>query len=212
MKENEADHVIGLKDKKLSKLEVSYMRRNDANCVTSTGGLAGVTAKHQPLSIIVEGLWKRGEVPEDWRKASVTLVFKKGKEEDPGNYRPVSFTSIPGKLMEELLKVINKHVEEKKVIGNGEHGFTKGKSCLGNLIAFCDGMTSLMEEGRAVDVVYLDFSKAFDTVSHKIPVSKLRKCGLDEWTMRWIENWLNGRAQGILGGVANKPGCCAAIQ
>ncbi|GAB0203755.1 mitochondrial enolase superfamily member 1 [Grus japonensis] len=118
------------------------------------------------LAIIFERSWRTGEVPEDWRKANVTLVFKKGKEEDPGNYRPVSLTSIPGKVMEQLiLRVINKHVEEKKVIGGGQHGFTKGKSYLTNLIAFYDGMTGWVDEGRAVDVVYLDFSKAFDTVS-----------------------------------------------
>jgi len=55
-----------------------------------------------------------------------------------------------------------------------------------------------VDEGRAVDVVYLDFSKTFDTVSHSILLGKLRKCGLDEWTVRWIENWLNGRAQGAV--------------
>ncbi|GAB0189207.1 mitochondrial enolase superfamily member 1 [Grus japonensis] len=102
------------------------------------------------LSIIFERSWRTGEVPEDWRKANVTPVFKKGKKEDPGNYRPVSLTSIPGKMMEQLiLGVINKHVEEKKVIGSGQHGFTKGKSCLTNLIAFYDSMTSWVDERRA---------------------------------------------------------------
>ncbi|GAB0209906.1 mitochondrial enolase superfamily member 1 [Grus japonensis] len=119
--------------------------------------------------------------------------------EDPGNYRPVSLTSIPGKVMEQLiLGVIYNYVEEKVVIRNGQHGFTKGKSCLTNLIAFYDGMTSWVDEGRAVDVVYLDFSKAFDIVSHNILIGKLRKHGLDEWTVRWVENWLNDRAQRIV--------------
>jgi len=95
-----------------------------------------------PLSIIFERSWRTGEVPEDWRKASVTPVFKKGKKEDPGNYRPVSLTSIPGKVMEQLiLEVIMKQVEEKKVIRSSQHGFTKGKACLANLIAFYDDMT-----------------------------------------------------------------------
>ena len=56
-----------------------------------------------------------------------------------------------------------------------------------NQIVFYDGMTGWVNKGRAVDVVYLDFSKAFNTVSHSILTGKLRKCGLDEWTVRWIE-------------------------
>jgi len=89
-------------------------------------------------------------------------------------------------------------VEEKKDIRSSQHGFIKGKSCLTNLIAFYDNVTGWVDEGRAVDVVYLDFSKAFNTVSHNILLGKLRKCGLDEWSVRWIENWLNGKTQRVV--------------
>jgi len=89
-------------------------------------------------------------------------------------------------------------VEEKKVIRSSQHGFTKAKSCLTNPIAFYDDMTGWVDEGRAVDVVYLDCSKTFDTVSYNILLGKLRKCGLDEWSVRWIENWLNGRTQRVV--------------
>ncbi|GAB0202805.1 mitochondrial enolase superfamily member 1 [Grus japonensis] len=157
--------------------------------------LADVIAK--PLSIIFERSWRTGGVLENWTKVSVTPVFRNCKKEDPGNYRPVSLTSIPGKVMEQLiLGVINKHVEEKEVIGSSQHGFTKGKSCLTNLIALYGGMTGLVDEERAVDFVYLN--KAFDTVSHNILKGKLRKCGLDEWTVRWVENWLKVRAQRVV--------------
>ncbi|PKU39220.1 rna-directed dna polymerase from mobile element hypothetical protein [Limosa lapponica baueri] len=90
-----------------------------------------------PLNIIFERSWRKGEVPKDWRKANVTPVFKKGKKKDPGNYRPVSHISIPGKMMEPLvLGVISKHMEEKKAIRSSQYIFTKGKLCLTNLIAF----------------------------------------------------------------------------
>jgi len=59
-------------------------------------------------------------------------------------------------------------------------------------------MTGWVDEGRAVNVVYLEFSKAFDTVSHDILLGKLRKCGLDEWSVKWIENCLNGRTQRVV--------------
>ena len=91
-----------------------------------------------------------------------------------------------------------KHVEEKKVIRSHQHGFTKRKTCLTNLMTFDDGMTGWVDERRAVDVFYLDLSKAFDTVSHNILIGKLRQCGLGERTLRLIENWLNGRALRVL--------------
>jgi len=122
------------------------------------------------------------QVPEDWRIANVNPVFKKDKKEDPENYRPVSLASVPGKAMEQLvLDAISKQSEEKKVIRSGQHEFNKGNSCMTNLKAFYDVMTDWVDAGRAVDAVYLDFSKAFDTASHSILVMKLRKCGMCGW-------------------------------
>ena len=79
-----------------------------------------------------------------------------------------------------------------------QHGFTKGRSCLTNLISFYDLVTRLVDEGKAVDVVYLDFSKAFDTVSHSILLQKLAVRGLDRYTLGWVRNWLEGRAQRVV--------------
>lgn len=104
-----------------------------------------------------------------WREAKVTpvlLIFKTCKEENPGNYRPVSVTLNTGKVMEQiLLEVICKCIKDKKVIRSNRHGFTKGKSHLAKLIAFYEEMTSSVDRGRASDIVYCNFSKAFDTVS-----------------------------------------------
>ena len=67
-----------------------------------------------------------------------------------------------------------------------------------NPIPFYNEMTGSVDEGKAVDVIYLDFSEAFDIVSHNILVKKLLKYGLDKQTVRWIENWLNGCAQSVI--------------
>lgn len=92
----------------------------------------------RPLTIIFERLWRSGEVPEDWKKANVTPVFKKGEREDTGNY---SLTSISGKMMEQLiLEATSKHMEDKKVISS-QHGFNKRPSCLTSQIAFYDETT-----------------------------------------------------------------------
>ncbi|GAB0188215.1 mitochondrial enolase superfamily member 1 [Grus japonensis] len=97
-----------------------------------------------------------------------------------------------------ILNAITWHIQDNPVIRPSQHGFMKGRSCLTNLISFYDKVTRLVDEGKAVDVVYLGFSNAFDTVSHSILLEKLAAHGLDGCTLHWVKIWLDGRAQRVV--------------
>ncbi|GAB0202498.1 mitochondrial enolase superfamily member 1 [Grus japonensis] len=159
--------------------------------------VVGVLTK--PLSIICQQSWLTGEVPVDRRLANVTPIYETGQKEDPGNYRLVSLTLVPGKVMEQIiLSAITWHVQDNQVIRPSQHGFMKGRSCLTNLISFYDKVTCSMDEGKAVDVVCLDLSKAFDTISHSVLLEKLAAHDLDRCTLRWVKTWPDGRAEGVV--------------
>jgi Reverse transcriptase (RNA-dependent DNA polymerase) len=113
-------------------------------------------------------------VPSDWKKAIVTPIFKKGKRTEPGNYRPVSLTSVPCKVLEAIIKDnVMSHLLANSLLKDSQHGFMPNRSCSTNLIEFMDKVTSNIDKERPVDIFYLDFSKAFDSVPHERLMIKL---------------------------------------
>jgi len=119
--------------------------------------------------------------------------------EESGNYRPVSLTSVHAKTVENIiLDAIERHLKDNAIIRHCQHEFIKEKTCLTNLISFYDEVTSLVNQGKAVDVFLLDFSEAFDTVFHSILLDKLSNCEMSRCTVRWMKNWLSGRAERVV--------------
>jgi len=151
-----------------------------------------------PLVDLFRKSMEEGTIPEDWKCANVTAIYKKGKKLEPGNYRPVSLTSNIGKVFERIIKEdIVKFMERNKIIRNSQHGFRNKRSCLTNLLEFVEHIAEKLDGGEPVDVIYLDFQKAFDKVPHERLLVKLKAIGIDGNLLRWIRQWLTGRRQRV---------------
>ncbi|KAL5252966.1 hypothetical protein ACHWQZ_G015662 [Mnemiopsis leidyi] len=137
-----------------------------------------------------------GTLPEVWKSASVVALFKKGTKSDPLNYRPVSLTCILCKVYE---KLVREHLLDflEGRISKHQHGFVKGKSCLSNLLETFDNILDFFDEGVPVDLLYFDFSKAFDTVPHFRLLSKLEGFGIKEKVLEIIKDFLTERTMRV---------------
>ena len=152
-----------------------------------------------PLKIIFEKSLKEQKCPADWKMAHVVPIYKKGPKGKPSNYRPVSLTSIPCKILEQIIKdELSEHLARNRLINDSQHGFTKGKSCATNLIQFFDKVSESMDEGVPIDIFHLDFSKAFDKVPHERLLEKVRAKGVGVELLGWLRDWLTGRKQKVL--------------
>ena len=152
----------------------------------------------EPLTILFRKSMDDGQIPDEWRDAVVTPIFKKGKKTDPANYRPVSLTNVTGKIMERIVKeTIMNHMEGHRLIAEEQHGFRSGRSVMTNIIEFNNVTTKWLDDGKSYDVLYLDFAKAFDVVCHRRLMMKLETVGIKGKLLKWIGDWLRGRRQRV---------------
>ena len=140
-----------------------------------------------------------GEAPTDWRNAHIVPVFKKGEKHLPSNYRPVSLTSIVCKVLEHIVhSSVMDHFDRHKILTDNQHGFRAKRSCEAQLITTIQKIASSMSSKGQVDVILLDFAKAFDKVPYQRLLHKLDYYGMRNSTLRWIESFLSHRKQSVL--------------
>ena len=153
----------------------------------------------EPIYIIFNKSIHEGKSPTDWKCADITPVFKKGSKGDAGNYRPISLTSILCKVFESFMKeILLTHLLSNNLLRSSQHGFLPGKSTTTNLIEYLDILTQHIDCGKPVDVIYLDFAKAFDKVPHKRLLVKLKALGVAGKFLSWIGDWLSDRKQRVV--------------
>ena len=155
-----------------------------------------------PLSIIFNKSLHESHLPHQWKEAEVRAIYKnKGKRTEPGNYRPISLTSVIGKVMESIIRDdLVQHMIDNKLFCDEQHGFVPGRSCITQLLCCMEDWTMLLDQGYPIDTIYMDFQKAFDSVPHRRLLAKLKGYGITGRLLKWMEDFLIGRKQRVVMG------------
>lgn len=160
-----------------------------------------------PITKLMNTSMESGRLPSSWKEAVVIPIYKKGDRLSPANYRPISLTSHVCKIMEKIIvRKMTPFLLDNNVIPTQQHGFLPGRSTVSNLLLNLNAWTTEIDNGFPVDVVYLDFEKAFDRVPLRRLLHKLEHYGIRGNLLHWIEDFLKGRSFCVrINGVCSKP-------
>ena len=152
-----------------------------------------------PLARLFEISFQYGYLPDVWRQAYVTPIYKKGKKTDPNNYRPVALTATMCKIMEAIIKnqLLNYFVSNN-LITSSQHAFLSKHSTATNLLECINDWAVSLNNSLSTDIVYIDFSRAFDTIVFSKLLFKLQRYGVSGSLLTWISNFLHNRCQCVV--------------
>ena len=152
----------------------------------------------EPLSVIYLRSINSSKLPSQWLTADITPIFKKGVSSDPSNYRPVSLTSVCCKVLESIINDnLIKYLKDHSIISKTQHGFLKRRSTCSQLLECVSDWSRALDEGFPSDVIYIDFAKAFDSVSHPKLLHKLKAYGIRGILHNWFSSFLSNRSQRV---------------
>ena len=193
-----------------------FIKAIDELCASAAAGPDGYPAillkncklaLAKPLVLLWETSMDKGIVPDVLKKSLITPIHKGGSRAEAANYRPVALTSHIIKIFEKIMRHhIVEYMVEHNLFNINQHGFTSGRSCLSQLLEQFDVILDYIDENANVDVVYLDFSKAFDKVDHTIVLQKMKNLGINGQVYTWMESFLRNRYQSVsVNGVTSDP-------
>ena len=197
---NDSTFDIDLSDSRIKPL----LDNLDINKAQGPDAVSGAVLKNcsktlaYPLSILFNLSYNTGYIPQEWKLANVVPVHKKDDKNKVTNYRPISLTSLVMKVFERILydELLTRTIDK---IDTRQHGFLRNRSCNSNLLLFTESIVRSLHEKIGTDVIYFDFAKAFDTVSHDLILNKLKtQYNIDGTLLKFFTEYLCSRKQRVI--------------
>ena len=150
------------------------------------------------LTFIFQSLLDQGQHPQDWKSANITPISKKGNRTDPANYWPISLTSTCSKILEHIIYYfVSTHLSNYNILSTNQHSFRTGQSCDTRLLGAIIDFHHSLDSGTHIVALFLDFTKAFDKVSHRKLCYKFSRYGVNGNLLHW-KDYLTDRTQCVL--------------
>ena len=150
----------------------------------------------QPVTFLVNLSLKSCSVPELWKKSRIAPIFKSGNSDDSSNYRPVSILPILSKVLEKAVhKQLSDYLEDSDLLSNCQFGFRKQKSTKSAATVFTDDIRKFVDGGNLIGAVFVDLSKAFDTINYCVLLNKLKSYGIEGDEHQWFTSYMFNRKQ-----------------
>ena len=152
----------------------------------------------KPLTIILNASLQSGRVPDDWKAARVSPLFKKGKAEDMDNYRPISILPVLSKILEGAVhRQLYHHLQQHNILSPYQCGFRKCHSTEFAALSFADTIRRGIDQGKLTGAVFIDLRKAFDTVDHGLLLDKLTTVGVSGPEHEWFTDYLRNQHKSL---------------
>ena len=152
----------------------------------------------KPLTAIFNKSLKNTDIPPIWKEAVISPIYKGGDKSEAINYRGISLTSVIPKLLERIIRwYLIRYLEINDAFPDSQHGFREGRSTVSQLLEQYESIIDAYENKENIDIIMLDYSKAFDKINVSILLNKLKKLGIGGNIGKWIAKFLIGRKQRV---------------
>ena len=146
------------------------------------------------LSRLFNRSLKKAYLPEDWKRETVTPIYRDGDKQEADDYRPLSMISVVLKVMEKVIREeIAENLTRNGMLAASQHVFRRRRSCSTNLLCSLDEITRCLNKGQEVEFYYLDFQKVFDSVNHRLLIPKSNAYRISQRVLIWLAQYLNDR-------------------
>lgn len=208
-------HIKPVSEEELNKIILSFKNKYSSGYDEIPMPVIKHASKYliKPIAHVINSSFVTGIFPNKLKISKIVTIFKKGNTNDPVNYRPLSILPAMSKIYERVMYVqFVKFLENNNLFDIEQHGFRMGRSTVTAGIDFIDSIVDAIDGGNNATGIFMDLSKAFDSVEHKQLIESLQKLGIEGLSLNWFSSYISNRKQYVEMKYVNKQNLITSVR